>query len=330
MSKYGLIADVGGTNIRLQLVDLQTAEAGQLKKYLCADYPAIIDVIRQYVVDCGQPEVVRGCIAIACPTNSDWIAMTNHSWAFSKAETQAELGWERLDVINDYTAIAMSLPHLTDTQKVQLGGGQATEMAPIAVYGPGTGLGVAHLIPAGDKWYPMPGEGGHVDFAPIDDVDSHILSFLSKRYAHVSVEQLLSGPGIVQIYEAICDLRNHTPTHDDAAEISQRAIDNGCAICVETLQQFCRILGSFGGNLALTMSTFGGVYVAGGIIPRFIEFVQSSDFRARFDAKGRFEDFNKQIPVYVVTEDQPGLVGAKAFLLQELKSERISEYREEF
>ncbi|RCU50520.1 glucokinase [Corallincola holothuriorum] len=312
----GLIADVGGTNIRLQLVDLATGTRSELRKYLCANYPTIVDAIQQYLTDAGQPPVTHACIAIACPTNNDWIAMTNHSWAFSVKETQATLGWHALHLINDYTAISMSLPHLTDEQKVQVGGVEAKSGAPIAVFGPGTGLGVAHLVQHDNFWMSLPGEGGHVDFAPIDEVDAHILAFLSKKYEHVSVEQLLSGPGIVQMYQAIADMKGEAAVFTDAAEISQAGIDGSCAVAQLTMEQFCRVMGSFGGNLALNLGAFGGVFIAGGIVPRFIEFLKASEYRQRFEAKGRFREFNAGIPTFVVTEEQPGLVGAAAYLMQ--------------
>ncbi|GAA5214590.1 glucokinase [Corallincola platygyrae] len=314
--QLGLIADVGGTNIRLELVDMASGERRELRKYLCANYPTIVDAIKQYLSDAGQPAVTHGCIAIACPTNDDWIAMTNHSWAFSVKETQAALGWTALHLINDYTAISMSLPHLKAGQKVQIGGGEVKDGAPIAVFGPGTGLGVAHLANHAGFWMSLPGEGGHVDFAPIDEVDEHILAFLSKKYDHVSVEQLLSGPGIVQMYQAIADMKGEEAKFTDAADISTAGIDGTCPVASATMVQFCKVMGSFGGNLSLTLGTFGGVYIAGGIVPRFIDYLKQSDFRERFEAKGRFRGFNEKVPVFVVTEPQPGLVGAAAYLMQ--------------
>ena len=314
--EYGLVADVGGTNIRLQLVDLGTGMSSQLRKYLCADYPTIVAAIDTYLADCGNPNVVTGCVAIACPTNDDWIAMTNHSWAFSRQVTQQQLGWRSFHVINDYTAIAMSLPHLDAAQAIQIGGDNPINGAPIAVLGPGTGLGVAHLVQHQGKWMALPGEGGHVDFAPNCEDEIAILRFLQKRYAHVSVEQLLSGPGLVQIYEAKADAAGESPRLKVPAEITEAALNKSCPMAEAALASFCRILGSFAGNLALTLGTFGGVFIAGGIVPRFIAYLMNSEFRTRFEAKGRFTAFNSRVPTFVVTEEQPGLIGATAYLLQ--------------
>ena len=313
---FGLVADVGGTNIRLQLVDLVSGNLSQLRKYLCADYPGIVAAIRRYLQDCGSPQVVTGCIAIACPTNDDWIAMTNHSWAFSRQHTQTELGWRSLHVINDYTAIAMSLPHLDRQQAMQVGGGEAISGAPIAVLGPGTGLGVAHLVQVAGKWQALPGEGGHVDFAPNNDNEIALLRFLQQKYSHVSVEQILSGPGIVQLYQATCARHQQPEIFSEAAQITQAALDGQCPLAEETLASFCDILGSFAGNLALNIGAFGGVFIAGGIVPRFLTYLEGSNFRRRFEGKGRFQAYNSRVPTFVVTEEQPGLVGAKAYLLQ--------------
>ncbi len=314
--RFGLVADVGGTNIRLHLVDLVSGDSSQLRKYLCADYPGIVTVIQRYLQDCGAPTVVSGCIAIACPTDNDWIAMTNHSWAFSRAAAQAELGWQSLYVINDYTAIAMSLPHLDSQQVVQIGGGAVVKGAPIAVFGPGTGLGVAHLVQVDGKWQALSGEGGHVDFAPTNEDEIALLRFLQKKYPHVSVEQILSGPGIVQLYQATCDRLQQPAVFTDAAQVTKAALDKSCPQAMATLASFCEILGSFGGNLALNLGAFGGVFVAGGIVPRFLSYLENSNFRHRFEAKGRFEGYNSRVPTFVVTEEQPGLIGAKAYLLQ--------------
>ena len=316
MVEFGLIADVGGTNIRLALVDLNTGNISHIKKYLCADYPEITDVIQLYLAPVEQ-NVSDACIAIACPTDEDLIQMTNHAWSFSKSEVKELLGFERFDVINDYTAISLSIPALKEEQKIKIGGGQAEQGKPIAVYGPGTGLGVAHLINHCDTWISLPGEGGHVSFAPQNLQETHVLTHLQAKYGHVSVERILSGPGLVNLYQAIAQYQGVSPQPYEAPDITANALEKKCTICQETLSQFCRIMGSFGGNLALTMSTYGGVYIAGGIIPRFIEYFSKSEFRTQFEAKGRFNHLIQRVPVYVITEEQPGLLGASVHLRQE-------------
>ncbi|MDC2887788.1 glucokinase [Psychrosphaera algicola] len=141
---------------------------------------------------------------------------------------------------------------------------------------------------------------------------------LQKKYARVSAEQLLSGLGLVQIYQSLQSAQGLAVSNVDPAYVSTSALEETDELAIKSLQIFCRILGSFGGNLALTLVTFGGVYIAGGIVPRFIEYVKNSDFRSRFDTKGRFSKLVETIPVYIVTEDQPGLIGCAAYLKQEL------------
>ncbi|GAB3033389.1 glucokinase [Bowmanella dokdonensis] len=311
------VADVGGTNIRLA----QVTESGitQVKKYLCNDYATIGDAIRAYQDNFPGVAFSAGCIAIACPVDKDLIKMTNHHWRFSKSQLKQELDLQWLDVINDYTAISMSLPVLTDTQKVQIGGGTAVAQTNIAVFGPGTGLGVGHLVPTAGGWQCLDGEGGHVDFAPVDELELVVWRLLREKYGHASAEEVLSGRGLVQIYQAIAEHEGKFADLTDPADITERALHSRCDLCVATLNLFCRVMGSFGGNLALNLATFGGVYVGGGIAPRFVDFLQKSEFRSRFEAKGRFHEYVAAIPTFVITEPDHGLIGAAAYLTQHYK-----------
>ena len=258
------VADVGGTNIRL--AQETNGQISHIKKYLCKDYATIQDAILTYFAEFPAVKFSAGCIGIACPTNSDTIKMTNHHWAFSVKELTQGLSLDWLQVINDYTAVSMSLPVLGEAQKHQIGEGQADPNGHIVVFGPGTGLGVGHLIRTATGWQSIPGEGGHVDFAPVDETDKAILTFLQKRYERVSAEQLLSGNGLYQIYEAIADAEGVKATLSEPAQVTENALSGQCHLCVKALNQFCRIMGSFAGNLALNMGTSAGVYIAGGIV----------------------------------------------------------------
>jgi glucokinase len=311
------VADIGGTNIRLaQVVDGQVAE---IRKYLCADFATVNEAIKQYFSEYPATEFAAGCLAIACPVAGDLVKMTNHTWAFSIKQVQADLGLGWLGVINDFTSVAHSLPKLDDSQKVQIGPGEALPEANIAVFGPGTGLGVEHLTCTDGEWKALDGEGGHVDFSAVDENDIAILRFLTEKLGHASAEEVMSGRGIVHIYQGLAAAKNVPPEYSDAADITSRAIDNSCALCRETLEQFCRIMGSFAGNLALNLCTRGGVYIGGGIASRFVEFIQQSEFRARFEAKGRFRNYVAGIPTYIITEPDHGLIGAMAYLQQHYK-----------
>lgn len=262
---------------------------------------------------------------IACPVDDDMIIMTNLPWKFSQKELKSQLNLNSLQFINDYTAIAMAIPLLNDDQKVKIGGGETVANKPISVCGPGTGLGVANLVPISisgtNHWHCVSGEGGHVDFAPVGAQEISILHFLNTIKKRVSYEQLLSGYGLEQIYQAIASTRlnkeqNGQSLTPSAQEISKQGMESSCDLCHQTLLVFCQILGSFAGNLALIMNSQGGVYIAGGIAPRFIDFLQTSNFRERFETKGRLSHITKQTPTYVITEAQPGLLGATAVLLQ--------------
>lgn len=190
---YALVGDVGGTNARLALCTVATGEITQAKTYSGLEFDSLEAVIRHYLKACDI-EVQDACIAIACPVTEDWVAMTNHSWAFSIKEMKANLGLSHLEVINDFTAVSMAIPMLSPDDVLQFGGGDAQPGKPIAVYGAGTGLGVAHLVQVDRRWVSLPGEGGHVDFAPNSEEEDIILEVLRGEVGHVSAERVLSGP----------------------------------------------------------------------------------------------------------------------------------------
>jgi glucokinase len=317
-----LIADIGGTNIRLAQANAQTdTNFTDMETYQCANFSSLTEVLALYIENKNLADCcINACLAIACPTDQDIISMTNLPWQFSQQAIIKTLNLNSLTMINDYTAIAMAIPLLNDKQKVKIGRGEVTVNKPIAVCGPGTGLGVAHLVPVSfngkTQWHSFSGEGGHVDFAAVDELEIKIFQYLQKIKARVSYEQLLSGYGLEQIYQAICVINGKSESQLSAAEISQKAVAVSCVLCQQALAQFCKVLGSFAGNLALTLNCQGGVYIAGGIVPRFIEFFEKSEFRARFENKGRLSHICVQTPTYVITEAQPGLLGAAALLLQ--------------
>jgi glucokinase len=311
------VADVGGTNIRLCIVEDGKLRA--IKKYLCTDFDTISSAIKHYFREFPDLTFSDGCIAIACPVPGDWVKMTNHTWQFSIKELTKQLGLNWLGVINDFTSVAYSLPVLGESQKVQIGGGKPVAGANIAVCGPGTGLGVDHLTKTDNGWKALDGEGGHVDFAPQDENDMAIWHYLKNMLGHVSTEEVLSGRGLVHIYRGMAAARNVEAEYLEPAEITNNAINGQCELSKDSLNQFCKILGSFAGNLALNLGTAGGVYIGGGIAPRFVDFFKQSDFRARFEAKGRFHDYVASIPTYIITEPEHGLLGAAAYLEQNIK-----------
>jgi len=337
-----LIADIGGTNIRLAqatakaIIDsdaMDTPEAkncgidiSDIETYRCKEFSSLAVVIAHYIEAKNlDNRVINACFAIACPVDQDLISMTNLPWQFSQKELKQDLQLNSLSFINDYTAIAMAIPLLSENQKVKIGGGASVEGKPISVCGPGTGLGVANLIPLTDagngQWQCISGEGGHIDFAPTNEIEQQVKDFIYKIKKRVSYEQLLSGYGLEQVYQALLFINEtqEISTIEDklsAKDITRKALDSSCATCKQTLTLFCDVLGSFAGDLALIMNSQGGVYIAGGIVPRFIDYLKASDFRTRFETKGRLSAITEQAPTYVITEEQPGLLGAAAFILQ--------------
>lgn len=314
---FGLVGDIGGTNARFAKCNLETGELSDLKIYSGLDYETLEDCARAYLKDTAST-VDHACIAIACPITSDWVQMTNHTWKFSIKAMKESMGLKTLEIINDFTAVSMAIPALKASDRVQLGGGEPQVDKPIAIYGAGTGLGVAHLIHHAGKWIPLPGEGGHVDFAPHNAKEDSILAEMRKEFGHVSCERLLSGPGLVNIYNALVRADGRTPEALEPKDVTTRAIDKTDADCVNAFETFCILMGRFGGNLALNMGTFGGVYIAGGIAPRFVQEFVYSGFRKAFEDKGRFDKYLSQIPVYLVTHNCVGLLGSGTYLRQAL------------
>ncbi|GAA0491973.1 MULTISPECIES: glucokinase [Tatumella] len=316
MTNYALVGDVGGTNARLALCDVTNGSISQAKTFSTDEYQSLEDVIRHYLAE--QEAVTCACIAIACPVKDDWIEMTNHSWAFSISEMKQNLGLEHLEVINDFTAVSMAIPMLGEDDVIQFGGDKPVKDKPIAIYGAGTGLGVSHLVHVNKRWVSLPGEGGHVDFSCGTEEEDMIMGVLRAERGRVSAERVLSGKGLVNIYRAIVISDNREPEKLQPQDVTERALSGSCTDCRRALSLFCVIMGRFGGNLALTLGTFGGVYIAGGIVPRFLEFFKASGFRAAFEDKGRFRSYVQDIPVYLITHDQPGLLGAGAHMRQTL------------
>ena len=312
-----VVVDLGGTNIRLAVCDLETAELSQLKEFACVEF-ATLDAALVHYFATLQGEVKHLCLGIACPVEGDQVVMTNLSWEFSKLALKEKLKLESLYVINDYTAISLAVPFLSQEEKIQIGGGEANADGVTAVFGPGTGLGVSHIVKVAGKWISLDGEGGHVSFTPNTREQADILFLLQAQFGHVSAERILSGQGLVNIYQSLCSLSKQQAVFKEPKEVSKAALDGSCDIARRSLQVFCQVMGGFAGNLALNLDCTGGVYIAGGIVPRFVDFFQSSEFRSFFEEKGRFKDYLSAIPTYLITHDNPGLLGATVYLRQEL------------
>jgi glucokinase len=312
-----LLGDIGGTNARFARQLAPGAPIQDVAVYPGKDYATLQEAMQRYVADHGF-EMPRWCaIGIANPVVGDHVQMTNHSWAFSIEGMRRALGMERFLVINDFTALAYSLPALGAEDLRQMGGGQPVPGAALGLLGPGTGLGVSGLLagPAGRGVVPIVGEGGHVSLCPADDVEAAAIAILQRRFGHASAERALSGPGLLNLYQALAELRGVAPPTLEVQAITQAALDGSDALCGEAVAMFCALLGSVAGNLALTLGARGGMYIGGGIVPRLGERFDRSAFRARFEAKGRFHSYLAAIPVYVVqAKTSPALLGASRAL----------------
>ena len=306
-----LLGDIGGTNARWAWQAGPRAVIQDVSVRPCAAHASLYESAAAYLTekDLARPAWVG--IGIATPVTSDWVAMTNHTWGFSINELKLALGAERCLVINDFTALAMSLTALSASDLRQIGSGTALPGATMALLGAGTGLGVSGLVPqGGGRWSAISGEGGHVTLAATDEHEAAILALLRRRFGHVSAERVLSGAGLVNLYGALCALDGSSEASLSPADVTDAALDGSDALCVQTVQHFTAFLGNAAGNLALTLGAQGGVYVGGGIVPRLGERFDGELFRRHFEAKGRFTDYLKAMPTHVITAAAPALVGA--------------------
>ncbi len=235
--------------------------------------------------------------------------MTNHPWTFFIDDVRRDLGLEKLDVINDFVAIALSVPRLGDGGRRWLGGGEALPGAPIAVLGPGTGLGVSGLVPSAEGWLPLATEGGHVALAAMTAREEEVIGVLRRKFGHASAERAVSGPGLVNLYDALAELEGIKAASPSPASVTERALAGNCRRSREALALFTAFLGTVASNLALSLGARGGVYMAGGILPKLADAFDEKSFRARFEDKGRFSDYLAAIPTYLITHQHPAFLG---------------------
>jgi glucokinase len=310
----GLIGDIGATNARFALV-LPGGRTVQPRVCALDDYSSLTDAIDAYLIE--QSPVARpieAVLAIASPVTGDEITLTNHAWTFSIEGLRRHFGLRRLRVINDFAANAAAIPYLGEDDRIQIGDGVPVSDAPVGIIGPGTGLGVGALAPGFGGAVNIAAEGGHVTMTPATAQESAILDLMRARYDHVSAERLLSGPGLVNLYNTLCELAGTPAASYTPDQITSPRSWNSDPRTHEATALFCAMLGTVAGNLALTLGARGGIYIAGGIVPKLGAFFAQSEFRARFEAKGRMRAYLAAIPTYVIVRPYPGLLGAAAFL----------------
>jgi glucokinase len=312
-----LLADIGGTNARFAL-ERAPGRIEDIDTLACADYASLVDAVRAYLARHPAEQVRHAVIAIATAVDGDFIKMTNHCWEFSIREARDALGFETLLVLNDFAALAMSVPGLPAGELVQVGGVQAAPGGVIGIVGAGTGLGVAGLVPSNGRWNVLQSEGGHMAFSPCDAREQAILAYCWTKWPHVSSERLVSGPGIATIHEALVHIDGASSPVLTPAQVVERALDASDPLCVEALELFCGMLGTVAANVAVTFCARGGIYIGGGVVPRLKEWFARSRFRSCFENKGRYSSYLAQVPCYVIHSPYPALSGAAAMLDQHL------------
>lgn len=308
-----LLGDIGGTNARFALVT--DKQLGQIRHVTAADYPNVGDAIAAFLSHYGA-SAGGAVLAVAGPIAGERCAITNSPWVVEAAALRASFGFSHVRLVNDFEAVALSLPHLTATDLFPIGGGKVQEMAergePMLVLGPGTGFGAAALVWHAGRAVPIATEGGHNTLPGTSLREDAIIAHLRGRFGHVSIERAVSGPGLENLYNAIAALDGLNVPARNPNDITNAALNENCGASRMALDMFCAMLGAVAGNFALTFRAAGGVYIAGGIAPRIAECLAASDFRARFESKGRFQEVLQRIPTSVIMHPYPSFPGMQA------------------
>lgn len=317
LSTSFLVGDIGATNARFAILD----ESGysRIRVLACEDWMSIEDALAYYL---GEPPAIRpgaAALAVASPVAGDEVRFTNSPWFFSIEALRRRFGWERLLVVNDFTANAFSIPELAPADLMPVGGGGALAGAPVGVIGPGSGLGVGGLIPGPEGWMALASEGGHATMPAGDEREGAVIARMRRRFDHVSAERILSGPGLVNLYNTLAELDGRPAAPYTPAQITDPTTREADPLCREAVDIFCAMLGMVAGNLALTLGARGGVYIAGGIVPKLGAAFANSPFRRRFEDKGRFRPYLAAIPSFVITHSNPAFLGLGHLLKQPVR-----------
>jgi glucokinase len=312
-----LVADIGGTNARFGLVTAPGGAPSHVEVLRCAHYPDLVDAVEAYLAkEKGVGRPTAACVAVAGPVGGDTFRLTNAAWNFSVSAARRALGLEHLSLVNDFGALALSLPHLGGADLVPIGKAGRVPGLPMAVVGPGTGLGVSALIPQQGRWFPLATEGGHVTLPAETPLELEVAALLRRMLGQFSAETVLCGGGLVHLYRALCAVHDVDALDLSPAEVCARGHLSLDAVCVEVLRVFCALLGSFVGNVALTLGARGGVMLGGGILPRIADLLEKSDFRARFEDKSLMAGYLSAISTELIVAQYPALLGASAWLTQ--------------
>ena len=305
-----VVADIGGTNSRLALYDPNTKELRSLRTYINRDYAQFEDIIAAWLSTLAEPRPTVCCLAVAAPPFDDRVTMLNIDWSFSLADLVARFEFDQLRCINDFEANAYALPYLSEPELALIHKGDVSNGSKLATVGPGTGLGGATLYWTGGTACANASEPGHMGLAPATDLELDIFRHLLPQNGEVYAEFLVSGPGLQRLYQALGSIRGHETPTLSPEQISAKAQRRECELCVLTLHTFCGLLGSICGDFVLANGAYGGLYLAGGFLPEMIDFLQASSFVNRFQEKGKMRGHLREVPIYVITSQKTGLLGA--------------------
>ncbi len=308
-----LIGDIGGTNARFSILIDAYAEPKQFPNVHTADFATIDEAIQVTVLDKTSVQPRSAILAIAGPINDDEIPLTNCDWVVRPKAMISDLGFSDVLVVNDFEAQALAIASLADQYREPIGEQGDASLASRVVLGPGTGLGVAGLVHAQHMWFPVPGEGGHVDVGPRSERDYEIFPHLTPIEGRISAEQLLSGRGILNIYGAVCAASGIEPVYKDPAEVTTNALSGADPAAVETISLFVTYLGRVAGDMALIFMARGGVFLAGGISQKIIPALKRPEFRQAFEDKAPHSHLMKTIPTFVVTHPLAALSGLATY-----------------
>ena len=319
LPERAVVADIGGTNARFALADLGSLELSEPRQFLCSAYPTLAAAMRAYLDAVPNPPT-HAAIAVAAPVAGEEIKLTNSPWSFARTELCRGAGLDGLLVLNDFQALALSLPHLAASELAQIGGGAPVPDAPKLVLGPGTGIGVGALVASGEDWVPVASEGGHILLAAHDAHEFALIEQLRRGRERVSVERALSGPGLSDLYQAVASMQGKSVAPLTPSEVAMRGLAGSDALAAEALAAFVTWLGRFAGDAALFFVARGGVYLGGGIPAKIIEALKTGAFRRAFEDKGRMRSLLAPIPLYVILAEDAALRGAAAGLSAALRA----------
>jgi glucokinase len=309
-SDRALLADVGGTNVRFAV--LNGSVLGPIEHMKVAQYEQFADALHAFMARQTEQDAIRhAVIGVAGVVEGQRCALTNNRWVVDGDELSARFGMADIHIVNDFEALAWSLPHLAPDDLRKIGGHRPKPESPMVVLGPGTGLGVAAYLPRKRDALVVSSEAGHATLPSGSLREDAIIEKLREQFGHVSAERALSGPGLQNLYRAISSLESHAVDNRSAGEITHAAVAGSCAMSRAAVDTFCALLGMVAGNLALSFCAQGGVFIAGGVVPHLRDYLPNSAFRLRFEVRGRMTKFLESIPVFVILHDDPAFLGLR-------------------